>query len=365
MLMPIIIPSLDPDKSLSDYCRALRERTDELILLVDDGSAANNRVVFETCKANVTNLVVLHHERNYGKGRALKTAFAWLLENRKDFSACVTVDSDGQHLVPDVMRCIEASRNNPQALVLGCRVFSGDHVPWKSSFGNNLMTFCFLAVTGRKFMDTQTGLRVIPKVFIRRLLNFPGDRFEFETEMLLGMMGVPLVQVPITTVYENGNKSTHFRPLVDSWKVVRVILKSGMRRMGLFVLSSLSSFVIDVGIFYLLYETVFNSETRGRLWWAIFNARGVSMIYNYLINEIFVFELPFAAGGLRSEFFRFVRYLALAAVVLLGAYFITKGLCATLPSVPVVVLKVLSDLVMFIVAYLVQRVYIFKQDGCL
>lgn len=255
---------------------------------------------------------------------------------------------------------MDAAQKDLNALVLGCRVFTGDHVPWKSSFGNNWMKFLFLAVTGRKFMDTQTGLRVIPRAFMERLLDFPGERFEFETEMLLGMEDIPLVQVPIETVYEEGNKSTHFRPLVDSWKVVKVILKSGVRRVGRFVLSSLSSFVIDAALFWLLYEVVFNEETRGRLWWAILLARVVSMTYNYLINEIWVFKVRLGAGGANAELRRFGQYLLLAVGVFLGAYLITKTLCAIFTALPVVALKVSADFQMFILAYLVQRVFIFK-----
>lgn len=359
-MIPIIIPSLDPDSRLLPYCRELRQRTIEPIILVDDGSAEANRPIFENCKAEITDITLLRHDVNRGKGRALKTAFKWVLEHYSDAIGCVTVDSDGQHLVKDVLRCMDAAQEDSNALVLGCRVFTGDHVPWKSSFGNNWMKFLFLAVTGRKFMDTQTGLRVIPRAFMERLLEFPGERFEFETEMLLGMDETPLVQVPIETVYEEGNKSTHFRPLVDSWKVVKVILKSGARRVGRFVLSSLSSFVIDAALFWLLYEIVFDETTRGRLWWAILLARAVSMVYNYLVNEIWVFKVRLGTGGAKGELRRFGQYLLLAVVVMLGAYLITKFLCAVLAALPVVALKVTADFLMFILAYLAQRILIFR-----
>ena len=359
-MIPIIIPSLDPEFRLLSYCRELRLRTIEPIILVDDGSAEANRAIFENCKAEITDITLLRHDVNRGKGRALKTAFKWVLEHYSDAIGCVTVDSDGQHLVKDVLRCMDAAQKDSNALVLGCRVFTSAHVPWKSSFGNTWMKFLFLAVTGRKFMDTQTGLRVIPRAFMERLLNFPGERFEFETEMLLGMESTPLVQVPIETVYEEGNKSTHFRPLVDSWKVVKVILRSGVRRIGRFVLSSLSSFVIDAALFWLLYEVVFNEETRGRLWWAILLARVVSMTYNYLLNEIWVFKVRLGTGGAKAELRRLGQYLLLAVGVFLGAYLITKTLCAIFTALPVVALKVSADFLMFILAYLIQRIFIFK-----
>lgn len=360
MKLPIVIPSLEPDSRLPSYCRDLRAKLDQPIVLVDDGSGERYKAIFRECCETVSNLVVLTHEVNRGKGRALKTAFSWLMANQPDLDGCITVDSDGQHLVKDVVRCFETSEKSPSALVLGCRVFTGSHVPWKSSFGNNWMKFLFMVVTGRRFMDTQTGLRVIPTAFMRQLIRLPGERFEFETEMLLNMDRMPLVQVPIETVYEEGNKSTHFRPLADSWKVVRVILKSGLRRFGLFVLSSLSSFVIDAGLFFVLYEKLFDAHTRGRLWWAILLARTVSMVYNYLVNEVIVFKVRFCDGGLKAEIRRFYKYLGLAMVIFLGAYLLTKVLCALLPSLPVTVLKVFADLLLFVFGYMVQRVMIFR-----
>ena len=225
----IVIPSLNPDARLPSYCAALRERTGAPVLLVDDGSRAELRGVFDACAAAAPGVSLLRHETNRGKGRALKTAFAELLRTLPDLAGCVTADSDGQHAPEDVVRCMELLAENPEALVLGCRTFDRADIPWRSRFGNGWMRTLFRVVSGRRFDDTQTGLRGIPAGFMRELLDVPGERFEFESEMLLRLGRRPLVQFPIRTIYENRNAGSHFRPFADSAKILRIVLRSAVR----------------------------------------------------------------------------------------------------------------------------------------
>ena len=141
----------------------------------------------------------------------------------------MTADSDGQHAPEDVVRCMELLAENPEALVLGCRTFDRADIPWRSRFGNGWMRTLFRVVSGRRFDDTQTGLRGIPAGFMRELLDVPGERFEFESEMLLRLGRRPLVQFPIRTIYENRNAGSHFRPFADSAKILRIVLRSAVR----------------------------------------------------------------------------------------------------------------------------------------
>ena len=185
----IVIPSFHPDTALPAYVAALRAKSEAPIVIVDDGSGEEARALFRRCAEEVAGVEVLTHETNRGKGRALKTAFAHLLETRPDLAGCVTCDSDGQHAPDDVSKCLEALAANPEDVVLGSRTFHLSHVPWKSRWGNNTMRALFRLVTGRKLRDTQTGLRALPADFMRDMLACPGERFDFETHMLLRLGG--------------------------------------------------------------------------------------------------------------------------------------------------------------------------------
>ena len=85
------------------------------------------------------------------------------------------------------------------------------------------------ALLGQKLTDTQTGLRGIPASFLPKLLRQEATGYEFELEMLIAahQLSIPIVEVPIRTIYEAGNKSSHFNPIVDSMKIYFVLLRFG------------------------------------------------------------------------------------------------------------------------------------------
>ena len=355
----IVIPSLDPDERLPAYCRALRAATPAPILLVDDGSRAELRPIFDECLAAADGVELLRHDVNRGKGRALKTAFERLLA-RPGFLGCVTADADGQHAVEDVVECLRRLEASPGALVLGCRRFSGPDVPWKSRFGNNWMKTLFRLATGRRFHDTQTGLRGIPAPFMRELLGVPGDRFEFESDMLLRLGDRPMDQFEIRTIYENGNKGTHFRPVRDSLSILRLVLRGGagrLRRLALFTAASLASFAIDIGLFHALHKALLPREMAGRLFVSVAAARAVSLSFNYGCNRHLVFRdgAPHPAVEGRS----LARYLLLAACIMTASWACTKGLAALFPSAPVTPMKAGVDLLRFFASYAAQRAFVF------
>ena len=110
-------------------------------------------------------------------------------------------------------------------MVLGSRKFTGQ-VPLRSRFGNSVTRGVFAITTGSKVYDTQTGLRGFPHHMLDWLCEIPGDRFEYEMNMLLAARreGYAIREVFIETVYLEENKSSHFRPLVDSMRIYLPIL---------------------------------------------------------------------------------------------------------------------------------------------
>ena len=244
----VVIPSLDPDERLLKVIQGVQEVGFTDILLVDDGSSEKNQHFFEEGAA--LGCAVLHHGVNKGKGRALKTAFEWFLKNRPDAQGAVTIDGDDQHRPDDIAACVDLMfRQEKDALVLGVRNFDLDHVPPKGHFGNKLPSTVFRLVCGLKVSDTQTGLRVFPRSIIPKMTEVAGERFEYETNMLLvcKQADIPLVEQTIETVYINANETTHFHPIKDSLRVYGIIIK--------FFLSSLLSFLLDYGLFNVFRQS--------------------------------------------------------------------------------------------------------------
>ena len=245
----VVLPSLDPDEKLIAVIDGLLEYGFSHIILVNDGSKPENLHYFSDLAAQHPEIHLLHHEVNKGKGAALKNAFRYFLENCPEGLGVVTVDGDNQHHPADTRACCEHMLQTGHT-TLGCRDFTLDHVPPRSRFGNHTTSAIFKLFVGMTISDTQTGLRAIPRDVVEQLMDVSGDRFEYETNMLLAFKnkGIPFDEVKIRTVYIEENKSSHFRVIHDSWRIYKLILAHFFR----YTISSLISAVVDTASFSLL-----------------------------------------------------------------------------------------------------------------
>lgn len=217
--LALVIPALDPGRELPGLLARLRPDWAGPVVVVDDGSGRQAQAVFAA--AGQLGATVLHHGGNRGKGAALKTALRYCRTAWPGLAGCVTADADGQHSAADILRVADALRSHPGSLVLGVRDFSAPGVPLRSRLGNRLACGALRLACGLRLADTQTGLRGIPMDLVPELTGLPGSRYEFETAMLLAAQsaGRTFVQVPIATVYADGNRGSHFRPLADGLRV--------------------------------------------------------------------------------------------------------------------------------------------------
>lgn len=283
MKVTAIVPSYKPDEKLAGVLRDLTAAGFERIIVVDDGSGPDYEAYFRQAEG-YPQCVLLRHEVNRGKGGALKTAFAWFLEHHGEDLGVVTVDGDGQHTAADALRCARELEAHPDSLVLGVRQFDGADVPLRSRIGNQATIWCFRVLCGVGVSDTQTGLRAIGTDFLRALCTVPGDRYEFETNMLLATsrLGIPIREVPIRTVYLEQNATSHFNPLRDSLAIYRQIFR--------FLSVSLGSTVLDVALFALMDWLLRGFSAELRLLGATVIARACSSLCNFAANRTLVFE---------------------------------------------------------------------------
>lgn len=346
--IPIVIPSYEPDEKLGMLLANLKKEGFTEIVVVDDGSeGAAYREIF--AKAREMGCTVLHHAVNQGKGRALKTAFNHCIYTYPDSIGCVTIDSDGQHTVKDMTACMEALIASPDSLVLGVRNFDKEGIPTRSAFGNKTTSRVMKVLTGLSISDTQTGLRAIPLAFMRELLFEKGERFEFETNMLLATKesGRKIVEVPIETIYLEENKTSHFHPIRDSIKIYAIFLK--------FILSSLSSSVVDL-LLFSLFLIMLEERSFGNISYimmATVCARVLSAIYNFTINYKVVFKSHDNAGR------AVLKYACLAVFIMLASGFLVEQIYA-LTTWSEVLIKVPVDVLLFLVSFWVQREFVYK-----
>lgn len=313
----VVLPSLDPDEKLTAVIDGLLEYGFSDIILVNDGSRQENLHYFTDAAAAHPEIHLLHHEVNKGKGAALKNAFRYFLENRPDGLGVVTVDGDNQHHPEDTRACCIHMLETGRA-TLGCRDFTLPHVPARSRFGNHTTSAVFKIFCGITLSDTQTGLRAIPAEALKLLSTVEGDRFEYETNMLLAMKtnGIPFDEVKIRTVYIEENKSSHFHWLRDSWRIYKLILAHFFR----YTLSSLISAAVDTGAFSLLSALLKNILHGLSLTAAAgIAARVISSLLNFFLNKKLVFRSSVSTGR------AIVRYYMLALPQMAAQVLLTQG----------------------------------------
>ena len=347
----LVIPSLNPDEKLGKTIKNMLDAGFNNIVVVDDGSDSEHKPFFPTENNNIT---LLKHDINRGKGAALKTAFRYIKENFPEVYGVVTADGDGQHTPEDVLKCAELISDKREA-VLGCRDFSGPDVPSRSRFGNRTTTLIFKTLCGKAISDTQTGLRGFPACLLDYLCDIGGDRFEYETNMLLKFIGdgIGIKEIKIQTVYIEENKTSHFRPVRDSLRVYRFLVN--------YVISSLVSFLADITCFYIFSRLLLRFALAPAVYVpavATVAARAISATLNYFINKTKVFENK---GKVRNTI---LKYYALAivqmclsagVVTLLSYLFGAQSFGST-------VIKMFVDTFIFILSFRIQRLWVFRGE---
>ena len=231
----VLIPAYKPDERLAALVARLRgARRDCAVLVVDDGSGPQYAPFFSAARARGAQVV--SYPVNQGKGQALRTGLAHAAATWPDADV-VCADADGQHTPSDI-EAVAARVRETGHMTLGVRRFTGP-VPLRSRIGNDVTALLFRGATGWRLGDTQTGLRGYPAGQLTWLQEVPGDRYEYELSALLRAheLGMAVEQVEITTVYEPGNTSSHFRPVQDSARIYAPLLR--------FMGASLASFGID------------------------------------------------------------------------------------------------------------------------
>ena len=332
----ILIPAYKPGQSMLPFLSELKA-LDAQILVVNDGSGPQYDEIFRQTRE--MGIAVVEHAVNQGKGRALKTGLNQILLDCPQAKGVVTADCDGQHLVKDIKRILQALKDNPNVLITGGRELR-QNVPFRSRLGNGIMRFLFSAASGAKLRDTQTGLRGLPGSLLKRLCTLPGEKYEYEMNMLLVMREwqVPIKEITIETVYIDNNRGSHFNAFTDSLRIGK--------RIFAFMFSSISAFVLDYLIYWLLDKVIMLPW----VWLCSALARICSSIYNYFVNKNLVFKHI-------SDRSTLIKYFALSAFVLVANAALADLFSYVMPST---ISRLPGDVLFFIINYYAQRDFVFK-----
>ncbi|MCD7777799.1 MAG: bifunctional glycosyltransferase family 2/GtrA family protein [Clostridiales bacterium] len=337
----ILIPAYEPTELMLSVLEIAHNEGFDIIV-VDDGSGIGFADIFEKAEEYAA---VIYHSENRGKGCALKTGLQFIKDNFKPPYTVVTMDADGQHSVLDAAKAADEAERNPDTLILGSRSLE-QNVPARSRMGNSITRLVFKASTGLGIHDTQTGLRGFSHRLLPVMLEIPGERYEYEMNMLLCFAdkGLPVKEVPILTIYFENIKGSHFSAVKDSYRIYKEILK--------FSASSLFCFVID----YLLFSgfsVMLSSFGSFGLTVSNILARVISGSVNFSVNRGLVFksrESVFKAG---------IKYISLTVLILAGNTLVLNLFVYGL-GLNKFAAKPLTEVIFFMISWLVQRLYVFN-----
>ena len=204
----VIIPAYNAGEHLGNLLSRIGEFAEKKdIIVVDDGSQDDTSSI-----ARDFGVQLLVHQRNLGKGAALKTAFRKAVKD--DYDVAITIDADFQHppeLIPELLKKIDGGAD----MVVGNRRWDTSKMPVERRVSNFLSTMATSLLAGQHIEDSQCGFRAIRRWLLKSVrLKF--NKYQHESEMLIeaARLGARISFINIPVIY-NGNKS-YFHPIKDT-----------------------------------------------------------------------------------------------------------------------------------------------------
>jgi glycosyltransferase involved in cell wall biosynthesis len=211
----LVIPAFNEEPCLPELVKAAKKHIQD-IMVIDDGSTDATTLVAALAGAMVHRL-----KTNMGKGEALKTAFAYAIE--QGYDRVLTMDGDGQHAPGDIVHFLPLL--DQYDLILGNRMSDSGRVPLLRRVANLTSSFIVSALCGRRIYDSQTGFRVYSTDLLRRI-KLQSSRYDLETEVIIkaARKGFRIGHVHIQTIY--ADEVSRFRNVKDSLRFLSVVFKS-------------------------------------------------------------------------------------------------------------------------------------------
>ncbi|HYN80879.1 MAG TPA: glycosyltransferase family 2 protein [Gemmatimonadaceae bacterium] len=198
------------------------------LICVDDGSSDTTHEVLEQLKADGEIDHFAAHERNRGKGAAVRTALQYATGD-----VVVIQDADLEYDPQELPRLLEPILSGRADAVFGSR-FRGDTrrvLYYWHSMGNNLLTMLSNMATNLNLTDMETCYKMM-RTDLMKSLPLSTDRFGIEPELTarLAQARARIYEVPISysgRTYAEGKKIGWTDGAAALWHIVRSNFLSG------------------------------------------------------------------------------------------------------------------------------------------
>ncbi len=214
-----IVPALNAEHTLPKVVEETRRHLPSVVV-IDDGSTDGTGKV-----ARETGAIVLRHEVNRGKGAALKTGFAWALENGYD--GVITLDADGQHLPAEIPKFVAERASGGADLIIGGRSHLFRQMLPRRRNANRFSAWCIAKCSGVRITDSQSGFRYYSRdLILATKLRTNGFDMESEVIVRAGRGGFRIVTIPIELGFVDGVSTSHYKPLKDTLRIAWTVTRA-------------------------------------------------------------------------------------------------------------------------------------------
>lgn len=220
--LSVVIPVYNEAPTIQDVVTRVREAAPTAqIIVVDDGSTDGTGERLEQIAAGDPDIRVLTHQRNRGKGAALRTAFE---EVSREF--VIIQDGDLEYNPNDYARMLRPLIEGQADVVYGSRFLGGPHrvLFFWHYVGNKLLTLLSNMLTNLNLTDMETGYKAFRRQVVESI-TLRSNRFGFEPEFTakVAKKKFRIFEVPIEyygRTYDEGKKITW----IDGMKALFIIL---------------------------------------------------------------------------------------------------------------------------------------------
>ncbi|MCJ7760992.1 glycosyltransferase family 2 protein [Candidatus Bathyarchaeota archaeon] len=233
------IPALNEEATIAKVV-VHASRYAESVLVVDDGSSDDTGLIAERLGATV-----IRHDRNMGKGAALRSCFDW--SRRVGADVLVTLDADGQHNPDEIPNLISLILKGEADVVIGSRKILSE-APFYRHAGGRLLDRLTGVKVGGRFVDAQSGFRAYSKATLNRVTAAEcGMGVDSEILMRARDAGLRIAEVPAKVSYRGADLST-YTPVYHALDVLFSVLKFGSIRHPLLVYGVFSVIMVVVAV---------------------------------------------------------------------------------------------------------------------
>lgn len=342
MTVAVIIPAYNPDDFLIDFAKGIIGVGLKNIIVVDDGSDKKFASTFDIL--NNLGCIVIHHRKNIGKGASIKYGIKKATLIFSDLKGCITAEANNQHTAEDIIKVYNAMIEHPSTLIMGVRKFNRNNSSLKFRTSFFFSKIYFRLITKSWHKDTRTILRGIPKAMFELALETQGNRYEYELNFFINVVQQKL---PYYNVRVQSNLSkrhiSHFRPFIDTILLFETPIK--------FATTSLSCYMVDLILFSIMAIFIFPDNAIGLLASTVI-ARVISGTINFVVNKKWSF------GDQKKWTKQFLRYIILFVIQMTLSWLLVTAFSDF--AVPITIVKMIVDLVLFVMNYFAQKNWVFK-----